>query len=386
NVADFNSGTIIITIAQDFGNHNGGHIEFGADGYLYIGMGDGGSGGDPNNRAQSPTSLLGKMLRLDIDGGTPYAIPAGNAADFDNTWSAIPEAWAIGLRNPWKFNFDPVSNDLWIADVGQNALEEINYVANGTGEALNFGWRCYEGNSAFNTSGCNGQSSYEAALSDYSHGNPYFFCSITGGVVYRGSSYPNMSGHYFFTDYCAGDIFTLSPDGNGGFDETLVNSALGFGNVAMGYDQNNEVYLATLGGTIYRLVDANADFAPFISASGSDLVTSEGSAFFWYLNGELIDGANGASYTPTEDGVYSAVVENNEGYAVETNSINWMIISGPAGCTYMESPEYDPQAVIDDGSCIFLAPETCPSDINGDNIINAADLLALLGAFGSFCE
>ncbi|NQX93271.1 MAG: hypothetical protein HRT74_14310, partial [Flavobacteriales bacterium] len=278
------------------------------------------------------------------------------------------------------------TNDVWIADVGQNALEEIDLVPNGNGEALNFGWRCYEGNSAFNTQGCASQGAYEPALSDYSHGNPYFFCSITGGVVYRGSDFPAMNGHYFFTDYCAGDIFTLSADGNGGWTETLVNSDLGFGNVAMGYNQNNEVFLSTLGGTIYRLVDANADFSPSISASGNDLVTSEGTAFYWYLDGEIINGANSSSFTPLVSGEYSAVVENEDGYAVFTNSIQWSIISGPSGCTYPASPEYDATAIIDDGSCTFPPPQTCATDLNGDDVTNASDLLTFLSAFGTVCD
>jgi len=152
NIADASSGTVLLTVAHPFSNHNGGSIKFGSDGYLYIGMGDGGSGGDPGNRAQNINENLGKMLRLDVDSASPYGIPA------TNPYVGIEgndEIWAIGLRNPWKFSFNRLNGDLWIADVGQNAIEEINKVAAplpNTG--LNFGWRCYEGNVAYNTTDC----------------------------------------------------------------------------------------------------------------------------------------------------------------------------------------------------------------------------------------
>jgi glucose/arabinose dehydrogenase len=149
NVANASSAFILLTITQDFSNHNGGHIAFGPDGYLYIGMGDGGSGGDPNNRAQNPLSRLGKMLRIDVDNGTPYGIPASNPY-FGQT-DTLPEIWAMGMRNPWKFSFDELTGDMWIGDVGQNAQEEIDFEPAGSPGGSNWGWRCYEGLNAYST-------------------------------------------------------------------------------------------------------------------------------------------------------------------------------------------------------------------------------------------
>ncbi|MEZ4800434.1 MAG: PQQ-dependent sugar dehydrogenase [Flavobacteriales bacterium] len=218
NVANASSAEILLTITQPYGNHNGGHIAFGPDGYLYIGMGDGGSAGDPGNRAQDLTSRLGKMLRIDVSGTSGYAIPADNPfAEVDN---AQPEIWASGLRNPWKFSFDRSTGDLWIADVGQNAWEEVNVVSSGSAGGENYGWRCYEGNATYQTSGCPGASELTFPVAVYSHSSPTSFCSITGGAVYRGSKYTAMQGKYFFTDYCDGKLYMLDGTIENGFTST----------------------------------------------------------------------------------------------------------------------------------------------------------------------
>jgi len=153
------SEMVLLTISQLFGNHNGGDLNFGPDGYLYIGLGDGGSGGDPQNNAQDSSTYLGKMLRIDVDGGSPYAIPSGNP--FVSYSSTLDEIWAFGLRNPWRFSFDRLTGDLWIADVGQNVLEEINFQPANSGGGENYGWRCYEGNSLFNGSDCEPMADYD---------------------------------------------------------------------------------------------------------------------------------------------------------------------------------------------------------------------------------
>ena len=158
DVANANSEVILLTVSQPYNNHNGGGIKFGPDGYLYIGMGDGGSGGDPGNRAQNTTNLLGKMLRIDVDGGSPYSIPVDNP--FVNNGSVSNEIWAIGVRNPWRFSFDRQTGDLWIADVGQGDWEEINMQPAASNGGENYGWRCYEGNIAFETAGCSSVSSF----------------------------------------------------------------------------------------------------------------------------------------------------------------------------------------------------------------------------------
>lgn len=253
------TGTILMTITQPFSNHNGGTIKFGPDGYLYIGMGDGGSSGDPGNRSQNINDNLGKMLRIDVNSNiapyytspatNPYVGIAGN-----------DEIWAIGLRNPWKFSFNRLNGDLWIADVGQNAFEEINKTQSplpNTG--LNFGWRCYEGNAPYNTSGCVASTSITFPLHQYalySDGT----CSVTGGYVYTGATYPNFQNKYFFTDYCNDKIKMLNSAG------VITTSTSFSGNnfTTFGEDINGELYIAGItSGTVYKIIDTslnNSDF------------------------------------------------------------------------------------------------------------------------------
>ncbi|CAM3576230.1 hypothetical protein FSS13T_06520 [Flavobacterium saliperosum S13] len=246
------SGTILLTIPQPFSNHNGGSVKFGPDGYLYIGMGDGGSGGDPENRAQNTNELLGKMLRIDVNSGFPYGIPPNNPYV---GVAGADEIWAIGLRNPWKFSFDRQTGDLWIADVGQNLYEEVNRA--GAAEAgLNYGWRCYEGNVAYNTAGCAAQNTMKAPLFTTNHTNG--FCSITGGYVYRGTAYPNFQGNYFFSDYCKAQIGMADSTGNVTFSQTFT----GNGFVTFGEDMHGELYVGSINnGVIYKLVDSSLNMA-----------------------------------------------------------------------------------------------------------------------------
>lgn len=198
-------GTILLTIDQPFGNHNGGNIHFGPDGYLWISMGDGGSAGDPNNYGQNKNVLLGKMLRIDVSGDT-YTSPSDNPFVGED---GADEIWAYGLRNAWKFSFDSETGDLWIADVGQNEIEEINKQSSET-SGLNYGWRCYEGNDPYNTGGCDAPESMVFPIAIYNHSGGR--CSITGGYVYRGTTYPNLVGKYFFADYCSGEIGWVDGD------------------------------------------------------------------------------------------------------------------------------------------------------------------------------
>jgi glucose/arabinose dehydrogenase len=208
------TGSTLLTIDQPYSNHNGGMLAFGPDRYLYVGMGDGGSSGDPGNRAQSLNTLLGKILRIDVDneaGGKKYAIPPGNP--FAGV-SGLDEIWSFGLRNPWRFSFDRRSGDLWIGDVGQNRYEEINRspVVNGVdaGKGLNYGWRVLEGNACFNpSSGCN-KAGKSPPMAVYSHISG---CSVTGGYVYRGLSYRGLVGGYVFGDFCSGRIWALRAHG-----------------------------------------------------------------------------------------------------------------------------------------------------------------------------
>lgn len=255
---DPSTEAIFLTFSQPYSNHNGGDLAFGDDGYLYIATGDGGSGGDPENRSQNLTTFLGKMLRINVNnsqGGNNYAIPADNP--FVGNSSALDEIWAYGLRNPWRFSFDSQTNDLWIADVGQFEIEEINRVAN-TDDGLNYGWRCYEGNSVFNNSGCPSMSTMTFPVAQYTHSSSGAFkCSITGGYVYRGSVYTNLVGKYLFADYCSNEIGVLSYNGST-WDMDFSQQFSGNGWTAFGEGLDGEIYVAGRdSGSIYHIIDSN---------------------------------------------------------------------------------------------------------------------------------
>src|SRR5437016_4568049 len=198
DLADAASETVLLNIKQPFANHNGGQLRFGPDGYLYIGMGDGGSGGDPMRNGQNLGALLGKMLRIDVERGNPYSVPADNP--FVSTAGARGEVWAYGLRNPWRFAFDGATGDLVIADVGQNQWEEIDVGLASRRGGENYGWNITEGNHCFQPSaGCN-TAGITLPVLEYGHDEG---CSITGGVVYRGCRMPGYQGTYFYADYCS---------------------------------------------------------------------------------------------------------------------------------------------------------------------------------------
>jgi glucose/arabinose dehydrogenase len=221
NVADPTSALILLEIDQPFSNHNGGQLQFGPDGYLYIGMGDGGSGGDPGDRAQDMTELLGKMLRIDVNnvvGGPPdcgrgsnYTIPADNPF-VDGPGGDCDEIFQVGLRNPWRFSFDRLTGDLFIGDVGQDLWEEVDYAPAGSTAGRNWGWRCYEGNHPFNLAGCGPESDYDFPILEYSHS---LGCSVTGGYVYRGTAFPAAQGTYVFSDTCSGVVWGARQVGGG---------------------------------------------------------------------------------------------------------------------------------------------------------------------------
>jgi glucose/arabinose dehydrogenase len=243
NQVDPTSARVLLTVAQPFANHNGGQLRFGPDGYLYIGLGDGGSGNDPGNRAQNLTTLLGKMLRIDVDAAPLYGIPAGNP--FQN------EIWALGLRNPWRFSFDRVNGDLFIADVGQNAWEEINFQAVGTGAGANYGWRVMEG---AHCTGLGGGApcfdpSFTRPILEYGHAEG---CSITGGYRYRSGAYPVLTGRFVYGDFCSGRIWGAT-QGAAGWTTTPLLIA-GFNISTFGEDETGEIYVAAYNtGTIYRI-------------------------------------------------------------------------------------------------------------------------------------
>ena len=255
NVNNPGAGTteeVILLLDQDFDNHNGGDIAFGPDGYLYIGFGDGGSGGDPNNRAQDTTRLLGSMLRIDVTGpgANPYDTPidnpfAGNAECGPGAnANDCPEIYAWGLRNPWRWSFDPASGELWAADVGQNTWEEIDLIERGG----NYGWRCREGAHDFNTSGCGVGLIDPVAEYNHSVGN-----SITGGHVYRGAAMPDLVGKYIFADYGSGRFWALQPDGQGGYtNDEMVDT--NFGPTSFGVDENGELLFTDINSGRIRML------------------------------------------------------------------------------------------------------------------------------------
>jgi hypothetical protein len=273
---------------------------------------------------------------------------------------------------------------MWIADVGQNAWEEIDFQPASSAGGENYGWRCYEGNNSYNTGGCNSQNSYDPAQAVFTHGGPDNYCSITGGYVYRGTEYSGMQGLYFFTDYCNGAIRTLTIDGN--YTMSTVNWNLGFGNVSFGENMAGDLFLANLNGTVYKLNDT-CPLSPSIASDGNgNVVASGGTEFWWYLDDVLVMGENGASYNPTASGSVYAVVGDGS-CARQTNSIIWQVTTGGIpGCTYSDATNYDTTAEVDNGTCLFDLSSTCPADITGDLIIGTSDLLALLAAFGEACN
>ena len=317
--ADGASEDIVIRIAQPFSNHNGGQLQFGRDGYLYIGMGDGGSANDPQGNGQNGNALLAKMLRLDVAVDSGYAVPADNP--FVNDPNVRDEIWSLGLRNPWRFNFDQKTADMWIADVGQNVWEEIDFEPAGLG-GRNYGWRCYEGNVAFNTSGCQPQSAYVSPVAVYNHsgGN----CSVTGGFVYRGGTYADLYGKYIYTDYCTGTFRVTYPDGAGGWTTNTVTSTptLTFQITSFGQDSHGEMYVVSRDqNRIYRLGTANAcAVADIYSVATGGLESCTGSielmspygpdnTYAWYRNDTLLSETSNV-LSSTLSGIYRVEVVN----------------------------------------------------------------------------
>jgi glucose/arabinose dehydrogenase len=245
--ADPSSGVVLFAVPDPAANHNGGMLAFGPDGYLYVGMGDGGSAGDPWGNGQNRAALLGKLLRLDVAHGDPYAIPP------DNPWpdspDARPEVWAYGLRNPWRFSFDRATGDLYIGDVGQNAYEEINMLRAGSPGGQNYGWNVMEGNHCYRAPSCD-PSQFVAPIAEYSHSDG---CTIIGGYVYRGAALPQLQGAYIFGDYCSGQIWTLREVARAWERRSALATRLNIS--SFGEDEAGELYLTSLGDNgLYQVI------------------------------------------------------------------------------------------------------------------------------------
>lgn len=247
--ADPDSEEILLDIGQPFENHNGGQLAFGPDGMLYIGMGDGGNAGDPFGNSQNLNSLLGKMLRIDVESNVnPYAIPANNP--FNNLQNVRPEIWSYGLRNPWRFSFDRATGDLYIADVGQNLFEEVNMQDSSSKGGENYGWNIVEGMNCFNNSNCdtNGLAMPQAV---YSHGEDK--CSVTGGYVYRGTTFSGLQGIYFFGDFCSGQVAGLRRTNAGWESALLLNTPHLI--TSFGEDESGNIYLTDSGGVVFQIIE-----------------------------------------------------------------------------------------------------------------------------------
>ncbi len=290
NLGLSNSEEIIYTALQPFGNHNGGSIKFGPDGMLYIGLGDGGAANDPQNLAQNPTSPMGKMLRLDVDNGLPYTIPADNP--FINDADVLDEIWSLGHRNPWKWSFDRATGDIWMADVGQNLWEEVNFQPADSPGGENYGWRCREGAHNAITSGCSG--TFDEPVAEYNH-EGFTHCSVTGGYVYRGAEqiFNDAPPIYLYADYCSGTFWGTYPEAtaNGDFRSAELNRVNGVAISTFGEDMNGELYAAALNnGRIYRVnADCNIDVDILMasesceSANNGRIYLSEDEAPFYEL-------------------------------------------------------------------------------------------------------
>lgn len=255
NDAMADSEYVLLEINQPYSNHNGGQIVFGPDGYLYIGMGDGGSGGDPDNNGQDLTTLLGAMLRIDVNtnqGSLNYAIPMDNPF-VNNTMQYREEIYAYGLRNPWRFSFDPITGWLWLADVGQNRFEEIDIIQSGG----NYGWRIMEGYNCYDPANSCDTTGLIMPIWEYDHSLGQ---SITGGYVYRGTLIPEFVGKYIYADFISGNIWSIEYDGqNSPINNLIIDSNLLIS--SFGVDENNELYICSFDGKIYR-------FKPTVTGNG----------------------------------------------------------------------------------------------------------------------
>jgi glucose/arabinose dehydrogenase len=251
DIADAGSEQVILTATQPYSNHNGGQLLFGPDGMLYLGLGDGGSSGDPQGRGQDLSDLLGSILRLDVQAGSPYTVPPDNP--FVAQAGARPEIWSYGLRNPWRFSFDRGTGDLYIADVGEGQFEEVDVspAAGGAGKGLNYGWNRMEGKHCFNRGECD-QTGLTLPAHEYSHSQG---CSITGGYVYRGSAIPALQGLYFFADYCQGWVRSFRYTGGAATELTDWRALQPGGLItSFGEDAAGEIYIMVEGGRVFKVV------------------------------------------------------------------------------------------------------------------------------------
>ena len=309
--ATLSGRTVLLTIGHPtYSNHNGGSLAFGQDGYLYWSTGDGGSAGDPNNNGQNLYSLLGKVLRIDVDSAAPYAVPASNPFHSNPDPNVKKEIWAYGLRNPWRFSFDRLTHDLYIGDVGQSSREEIDFQPAASAGGENYGWRIMEGSLCYNpSSGCD-QSGKTLPVAEYSHA---LGCSVTGGHVYRGSNFPSLYGYYFYGDYCSGRLFGLI--NNSGWESAqLVDTSYKIS--TFGEDEQGELYLSDYAaGKIYKILYQEETIPPTVNSivrADADPISAF-SADFTVTFSETVTGVNVGDFALATTGVVGASIATVNG-------------------------------------------------------------------------
>lgn len=319
NQADPDSEEILLTQTQPYINHNAGCLKFGPDGYLYIAMGDGGAGGDPQNYAQTKNTLLGKILRIDVNSTSPglqYGIPADNP--FVNDPAYRPEIWSLGWRNPWRFSFDRLTGDMWVGDVGQSTNEEIDFEPAGAG-GRNYGWRCYEGTLAYNTSNCPPASAFVEPVFEYD--NNSLGCSVTGGFIYRGSKQPDLYGWYLFPDYCSGRWWGIQQQADSTFNTVQLADLTNFQYASLGEDRNGELYVATLNqGNILRITEQCSGFQIAGTVTNAGCTGASDGAINLQVTGgsspvsiNWSNGQSGISIDSLTPGTYTVQAQDNAG-------------------------------------------------------------------------
>ena len=371
DVADPNSEVVLISLPQPNPIHQAGGLAFGTDGYLYCALGDGGGSDDPNNEGQDPTSLFGTILRIKPEADGTYSIPPDNPF-VGASGDTLPEIWAYGLRNPFRFGIDPANGDLWIGDVGQERWEELDHWPGGLNTGPNFGWRCYEGNAPFITAGCADSTTFQWPVVALSHGIlGGTACAIVAGEVYRGTRYPYLYGRHLYTDFCSGELRSVMPDGQGGWVDELLLSTGMLGITSIGADSAGELYTTNvISGLVHKIVDRCAEVSVAIDLVGDSLVSTEADTYQWFLNGDTITGATDRYLELTGNGTYTVSVTLNEGCAVDSEP--YVFLS-----TAMFSP-------ASPGAVLRIRP--VPADdvvyIEGDGTNSAGAMLHILDARG----
>ncbi|MEO8589654.1 MAG: PQQ-dependent sugar dehydrogenase [Flavobacteriales bacterium] len=334
NRADTASEVVLLSLVQPDPIHQGGGMVFGPDGYLYIALGDGGGASDPNSFGQNSTNLFGTILRIKPEPDSTYSIPPDNP--FANaTDGKRPEIWAYGLRNPFRIGIDPANGDLWIGDVGQSLREEIDHWPGGDNSGPNFGWRCYEGDAQFIFDGvCNTDSTYFEPEVVHTHsvlgGN---FCAIIGGEVYRGGLYPHMAGKYLYTDFCAGELRTLTPDGPGSWVDSLALASGIVGMSSIGADMNGELYATNVSiGKVYKIKDRCPMAPPVVTQDGGFLMSTVATSYQWYFEGEVVPGGTEQTILPAQVGNYTVQATYGNG-CVKTSASFFYLMTGAMGST-----------------------------------------------------